>query len=79
MRYFEPQVGLRTLDVLEAMGYDVILIECGATVHWAQDRPPTALRTWVSEGGSLYASDLTWPVMATMFPDVVQFAAAWEP
>jgi len=54
--------------------YDVILIECGATVHWAQDRPPTALRTWVSEGGSLYASDLTWPVMATMFPDVVQFA-----
>ena len=29
MRYFEPQVGLRTLDVLEAMGYDVILARAG--------------------------------------------------
>jgi len=56
--------------------YDVVFVECGADVFWAHESPPVALRSWVRQGGSVYASDLAWPVVATVFPESVEMIAA---
>ncbi len=64
--------------------YDIIFMNCGE--HWGRmaplpliggpDQRPTYaanLRTFVNNGGSLYASDRSHPFLETAFPDVVDF------
>ena len=62
---------LRDINVLR--GFDAVFINCasGIATHAQQSAP--AIRQFVSEGGVVYASDLSAPFLSQAFPGLISF------
>ncbi|MEZ4239198.1 MAG: hypothetical protein R3F59_24195 [Myxococcota bacterium] len=55
-------------------GYDVIFFDCGIDTHFRDDAALVdTLQQFVQDGGSLYASDLAFPVVEAPFPAKIDF------
>jgi hypothetical protein len=55
--------------------YDVLFLTCAEMHARPQDRLATALRQFVSQGGTLYASDLRFDLLVAAFPEFVDATA----
>lgn len=55
--------------------YDIVFINCGADIFEAIESPSALanLRQFVTEGGSVYASDLTYDLIEAAFPSYIDF------
>lgn len=68
-----------TLDLLRdpaALGaYDLVFFNCGASDSWLQHEDEVAgnLEAFVSDGGSVYASDLAYYLVEAAFPAPIEF------
>ncbi len=63
----------------ELAKYRIIFFNCGsAALSWATGYPEVAqnLREFVLDGGSLYASDLSWAYLEAAFPEAFDFYGA---
>jgi hypothetical protein len=63
------------LDPAQLNEYDLLFLNCGMSSNWLSDHAAVGnnLRTWVSEGGGLYASDWAYYAIEAAYPDAVDF------
>ena len=64
---------LRDRDELAT--YDVVFFNCGMSTNWLEyESEVTAnIRAFVSDGGSIYASDWAYYILERSFPDLIDF------
>ncbi|MBT9555178.1 MAG: carboxypeptidase regulatory-like domain-containing protein [Myxococcales bacterium] len=63
-------------DPAKLAAYEILFFNCGsAALKWATGYPEIAenLREFVEDGGSLYASDLSWAYLEAAFPEAFDF------
>lgn len=64
------------MDPKALAAYDILFFNCGSAAQkWATGFPEIAknLKQFVLNGGSLYASDLSWAWIEAAFPDAIDF------
>lgn len=65
--------------------YDIVFFNCGMSFSWLGQRSTIAgnLRTFVANGGSVYASDWAWGLVEESWPDAIDFYGTpdtpWDP
>jgi len=63
------------LDPSQLDEYDLLFLNCGMSSNWLSDHAAVGsnLRTWVSGGGGLYASDWAYYAIEAAYPDAIDF------
>lgn len=86
--YFNDNVDPKTIEAVQVLRdfdklkqYEVLFFNCGsAAMKYANMFPEIGknIKTFVHNGGSIYASDLSWAYIEAAFPDAIDFYGSMD-